>query len=152
MRNTRDSFGSFPNATCDDHSDGSQEQFLRRQDQIYYTSKGDSDLCNGFEGPWRGFAPVRKIILTQGSHHILELEGTWEVNWLNLLCCEGVSSRQTSLLFLMTPGEGSAAVLGQLSLGEHPHTKGKFVPLSLPPSCPCSALWTAQCKTTTSSA
>lgn len=127
MRNTRDSVGSFPSATCDDHSDGSQEQFLRRQEQIYYTGKGDGDLCNGFEGPWRGFAPIRKIILTQGSHHILALEGTWEVDRLSLLCCEGVSGRQASVLLLVTPGEGSAAILGQLSLGEQPHTKGKFV-------------------------
>lgn len=73
VRSTRDNVGSFPNVTCDDHYDGSQEQLPRRQNQIYCTGRGDGDLYSVFAGPQRGFAPIRKIMLTQGSRHILEV-------------------------------------------------------------------------------
>ena len=71
------------------------------QDQIYYAGEGDDDLHNVFEGPWRGFAPIRTIFLTQGSHHVLELEGVLEVNWFNPPCCEGISRTQAFAVFLV---------------------------------------------------
>lgn len=66
------------------------------RDQIYYTGEGNGDLYNAFEGPWRGLAPIRSIFLTQGSHHVLELAGASEVDWFNLLSCEGISSSRLS--------------------------------------------------------
>lgn len=68
MRYVRDSVGSLPNATCDDHSDGSQEQVPGRQNQIYCTGRGDGDLDNVFEDPGEALpqsersSPLRGLI------------------------------------------------------------------------------------------
>lgn len=96
VRSTREHVGAFPNATCHDHYDLSQEPLPRMRDQIYDTGDGNGDLYNAFEGPWRRLAPVRSISLTQGSHHVLELAGALGVDWFNLRSCEGISSSRHS--------------------------------------------------------
>lgn len=39
VRSTGENVGSFPDATCHDRYDLSQERFPRMQDQIYYTAE-----------------------------------------------------------------------------------------------------------------
>ena len=45
------------------------------RDEIYGTGEGNGDLCNIFTGLWGSCAPIRHILLSQGSRNVLELEG-----------------------------------------------------------------------------
>ena len=133
VRNVRDSIGSFPNATCDDHSDGSQEQVPRRQNQIYCSGRGDGDLDNVFEDPGEALPQSERSSALRGLITSLGCNRPW---------------RSTGLTCLA----GKASPTARLPCRGCTHTEGTFVSPSLLPSWPSSALWAAQCKTSTSSA